>query len=737
MSKYLLVTCALFLCLVLGFSLNEKKDPDPQNMNATSIPVSMQILGHQQASNHDRAPLNSLTSVWSESFDGTFPPTGWLNVQESGTGLWSGLTTGTYPTCTPHSGTAMASFQSWSYSSSVASLISASFSLTAGQAKIGFWMMRDAGYATNADKVDFMINTTASSTGATLLGTINRSKSLAPVETGADGWYYYEFIIPASFNTATNYIIFKATSAYGNNMYLDDVSVMTLMANDVGVQSVDVGTPSMPGSITPKATVKNFGSATQTFPVTMTITPGSYTSTKTVTSLAGGTTSQVSFDNWTATNGTYTVKVITQLGTDMDRTNDTLKKTVLISDAVWTTGATITAGSYLGSGVGYSKAGNDTTYLFAVGGNAPNSSAIYKYNVKTNTWSAGPTIPASRVVLATAVVKDTVYVIAGSDGTNYSNTLYKYNIKANTITSGTALPTATLGWCKAAGYQDSLIYVVGGNDGTNVVATVYVYNALTQTWRTGTPLPQGCFGGACAITGNYIVYVGGIQGANPGSVTYKGAISQTDRSQITWTTGTAYPAGVMWKFDAAPWYNNTVIITTGTNGTSSGTWWTPAIPNPAYTYNPATDSYSPLPNLATPVLGAYVGSTQTSSAWKCIVASGYNGSAALTTTQIFTQNIVGISPIGNQLPDNYSLSQNYPNPFNPTTKINFAIKSNGFVTLKVYNILGKEVSTLVNDFKSAGTYSVDFNASSLSSGIYFYKIEANGFTDVKRMALVK
>jgi hypothetical protein len=97
----------------------------------------------------------------------------------------------------------------------------------------------------------------------------------------------------------------------------------------------------------------------------------------------------------------------------------------------------------------------------------------------------------------------------------------------------------------------------------------------------------------------------------------------------------------------------------------------------------------------------------------------------------------GISPISNTIPTVYSLSQNYPNPFNPTTKINFAIPKQGFVTLKIYDVLGREVRTLVNEVKSAGQFSVDFNASEFSSGVYFYRLESNGFSDIKRMMLIK
>ncbi|HEY5533689.1 MAG TPA: S8 family serine peptidase [Ignavibacteria bacterium] len=99
--------------------------------------------------------------------------------------------------------------------------------------------------------------------------------------------------------------------------------------------------------------------------------------------------------------------------------------------------------------------------------------------------------------------------------------------------------------------------------------------------------------------------------------------------------------------------------------------------------------------------------------------------------------ITDVTPISMTIPDEYSLSQNYPNPFNPTTKINFALPKQGFVTLKIYDVLGREVRTLVNEVKSAGQYSVDFNASEFASGVYFYKLETNGFNDVKRMMLIK
>ncbi|MCX6157304.1 MAG: aryl-sulfate sulfotransferase [Ignavibacteriae bacterium] len=85
----------------------------------------------------------------------------------------------------------------------------------------------------------------------------------------------------------------------------------------------------------------------------------------------------------------------------------------------------------------------------------------------------------------------------------------------------------------------------------------------------------------------------------------------------------------------------------------------------------------------------------------------------------------------------YKLSQNYPNPFNPVTRINFAIPKSGLVSIKVYDMLGKEVAVLVNEVMNNGSYTVNFNGSALSSGIYFYKISVNDFSDVKKMMLIK
>jgi len=104
-------------------------------------------------------------------------------------------------------------------------------------------------------------------------------------------------------------------------------------------------------------------------------------------------------------------------------------------------------------------------------------------------------------------------------------------------------------------------------------------------------------------------------------------------------------------------------------------------------------------------------------------------------------NLVGVTAI-NSVAENFALSQNYPNPFNPSTKINFSIPERGFVTLKVFDMLGKEVDVLASGDFQRGTYAVNYNASALSSGIYLYSLESvsesgSFFRDTKKFTLVK
>lgn len=136
-------------------------------------------------------------------------------------------------------------------------------------------------------------------------------------------------------------------------------------------------------------------------------------------------------------------------------------------------------------------------------------------------------------------------------------------------------------------------------------------------------------------------------------------------------------------------------------------------------------------NFAAPVAGfRNVNNDSCLIGWQYASGVGYNITGGQTGPFTGTGNNATIA-------GDFSLQQNYPNPFNPSTKISFTIQQNSFAKLRVFDIMGREISTLVNGQLTAGAHSIDFNASALPSGVYYYKLEANGFSDVKKMMLVK
>ena len=100
-------------------------------------------------------------------------------------------------------------------------------------------------------------------------------------------------------------------------------------------------------------------------------------------------------------------------------------------------------------------------------------------------------------------------------------------------------------------------------------------------------------------------------------------------------------------------------------------------------------------------------------------------------------NLVGVTNGNTNIPSEFKLEQNYPNPFNPVTTINYSLPNASNVSIKIYDMLGNEVMNVVNEFRQAGNYSASVDASSLASGVYFYKMEAGSYTDAKKMILVK
>jgi hypothetical protein len=182
------------------------------------------------------ATFTTATTLINENFDSVTPtalPSGWSSSIITSNGAWATHAGTVHPaSIAAHSGSNLVYFNSWTVSSgSAAALISPAFSLSAtANNSATFWIYRDSGY-NNDDKVEVYVNTAANLTGATLLGTIYRYPGFSPTVAG-DGWYNYSFAIPGTFTGTTNYLIFKGISGYGNDIHIDDISVLGGASNN-------------------------------------------------------------------------------------------------------------------------------------------------------------------------------------------------------------------------------------------------------------------------------------------------------------------------------------------------------------------------------------------------------------------------------------------------------------------------------------------------------------------------
>ncbi len=317
-------------------------------------------------------------------------------------------------------------------------------------------------------------------------------------------------------------------------------------------------------------------------------------------------------------------------------------------------------------------------------------------------------------------------------------TVYEYNPTTGAWTAKANIPLAVAGH-GAVNWGDSVIVVVGGPyTGAATNLNVYYYRPALNSWGTivnSLPAGQGRRTFALGICGNKIVMSCGFNTAYLKS-TYVGTIG-SDASSITWVAG---PDNVVaLSRPAGTGYSNLFFLSGGDTNTT-------AVKNPkVFIFDATTNSWAthnPILNNPHPVSNMMNGLTA-----KCIndtvrlfQPGGYDVSALGINSFDVTGCgglITGGNIITTETPQSYVLNQNYPNPFNPVTKINYALPKSGLVTLKIYDVLGREVMTLVNEMKSAGNYSIDFNGTNLSSGIYFYSLKSGDFTAVKKMTLIK
>ena len=380
----------------------------------------------------------------------------------------------------------------------------------------------------------------------------------------------------------------------------------------------------------------------------------------------------------------------------------------------------------------------DTMYVQVPTTGGAGATTVLRYTYG-GTWSTGVPLPSAKVGGTLTECGGKLYYIGGGTTSITTGTtdVYSYDPSTGAWTTKASMPLA-LAAHGAECWGDSVIFVYGGPySGAATNLNVYYYRVGSNTWGTITnslPSGQGRRTFSHGISGNKLFMAAGYNTAYLKSF-YIGTIG-SNASQITWTAGPDVPfTGVGISRPGGTAYDQYFYVVGGElNPTGYGTdayvwqvndnsWHTPSIaPKPIG-----------VSNIFSAVTAHCVNDTV-----RIFVPGGYNAAAVANFDVIACGPLfVGNTGISSNLPAVYSLSQNYPNPFNPSTKISFALPKAGNVKLVVYDILGREVAVLVNEFRTSGNHSVEFNAGNLASGVYLYRIESGTFTDTKKMLLVK
>ena len=253
----------------------------------------------------------------------------------------SRVTTGTTPTCSPFAGAGMAKFDSYDITAGRnATLTSQAITFSGLEYKIKFKMYRDNGYSTSNDNIAIYINSSSSLTGATLLGTVNRSLALAPIES-AEGWYTYSFNLPSA-TTGSKYIIIKGTSGYGNNIFIDEVSLEKIPDNDPQLKALNVNSFIINGATNISGTIYNLGlNPINSIDINWQIDSGTI-HTQTFSGLNIANNQLYNFthqDQWLAPTGQYTLNVwvsnVNNGATDSDTSNNQIAETVNVVNEIF------------------------------------------------------------------------------------------------------------------------------------------------------------------------------------------------------------------------------------------------------------------------------------------------------------------------------------------------------------------------------------------------------------------
>ena len=415
---------------------------------------------------------------------------------------------------------------------------------------------------------------------------------------------------------------------------------------------------------------------------------------------------------------------------------------------------------------------NGELYKLSGSGNVNAFEKFTPNGTGTGTWTTLTGGPTNVMNAQNSMVWDQgnyIYASSSSTASPYPTYLQRYHITNWTweTRTGSLLPKRYAGMAYLNGY----IYMIGGIEGLNLSSpTCQRYNTATDTWEAIASLPESVNFTKWSVTSdiNYVYLIGAGGGFSPYSITTNAYYY--DPGTNTWTLDAPLPAtrGLANGLLLSGFFK--LFLGGGNDGTSGTAYQDDAWEGNGGVYVPVElVSFSASVSGRSVVLN-WQTATETNNSGFVVERSEDNNNFSQigfiagsgTTTELrsysFTDNLVtsstyyyrlkqidydgsyeysNVVEVEIGLPVEFLLEQNYPNPFNPSTKINFSIPVSEFVTLKVFDVMGNEVAVLLNEEKSVGLHSIEFNASYLASGTYFYKLQAGSNIEVRKMLLLK
>ena len=570
----------------------------------------------------------------------------------------------------------------------------------------------------------------------------NEGASWVSFNTGMPSVQIYDLKYKSSLS-----LLLAAT--HGRGCFSFDLSG-SILNNDVGtyINTYPSGATNLTNSPTlaPKAIVRNYGLVSQgTFNVSCVITgPTNYSSTKSSISLAQGGSYTITFDSsFTPAVGNYSMKVSTMLAGDQSTFNDTLTSFFTIINYNYGGGGTEAGGYYFANSVALFGVSNPPVYNWINPVTSGHTVATFSdpddgsvtVNMGFNFTYMGSSYSSVNIYTNGflnfgSVVSPYIYTLSSIP--NVSNPV-------NMVAPGLIDLDFT-----SATYPSSKVYY-GGDANKFVVTYYHAYPYINPGVSTNYITMQVVF----YSSGNIRFQYNDIESLN-----YFTEFTPYCDIGIQNAAGNG---GIQYRLNdvGGPMFSSPVALEFGLNPT--------ALPVELESFTSLVNSNKVKLNWSTVSeqnnSGFDIERKKLTNDWNKIGNVTGNGTSNIIHNYSFEDKnlqsgkynyrLKQIDFNGNfkyyelsneviiGIPDKFSLSQNYPNPFNPATTISFTVPNQDFVSLKVFDILGKELALLVSEIKAAGVYDITFDASKFASGVYFYKLETSSFSDVKRMVVTK